>query len=94
MKRPSTTLARDRLRWLGHVFRSDDLVLTEVLNFVPEGGARGRGRPRRRLYDTVKEDLSVRAVAIDTRDQACFWTALANISSDRVAWRAIVSAAV
>ena len=87
MKRPSTTLARDRLRWLGHVLRSDDLVLTEVLN-------RGRGRPRRRLYDTVKEDLSVRAVAIDTRDQACFWTALANISSDRVAWRAIVSAAV
>jgi hypothetical protein len=94
VKRPSTTLARDRLRWLGHVLRSDDLVLTEVLNFVPEGGARGRGRPRRRLYDTVKEDLSVRGVAINSRDQASFWAAVSNISSDRVAWRAIVSAAV
>ena len=62
----------------------------EVLNFVPEGGARGRGRPHRRLYDTVKEDLSARTVAISTRDQARFWATLADISRDGVAWRASV----
>ena len=94
MKRPSTSLARERLRWLGHVLRSDDAVLTEVLNFVPEGGARGRGRPRRRFYDTIKEDLSVRGIIINARDQAGFWLTLANTAEDRVAWRGIVNAAV
>ena len=94
VKRPSTILARERLRWLGHVLRSDDAVLTEVLNFVPEGGARGRGRPRRRFYDTIKEDLSVRGIIINARDQAGFWLTLANTAEDRVAWRGIVNAAV
>ena len=66
----------------------------EVLNFVPEGGACGRGRPHRRLYDTVKEDLSAHAVAINTQNQARFWATLADISRDRVACRAIVNTAV
>ena len=45
VKRPSTLLAKERLRWIGHALRSDDTVLLEVLTYVPEGGARGRGRP-------------------------------------------------
>ena len=43
VKRPSTLLAKERLRWIGHALRSDDTVLLEVLTYVPEGGARGRG---------------------------------------------------
>ena len=60
--------------------------MTEVLNFILEGGARGRRRPWRRLFDTVKEDLAARAIVINAQDQSRFWAALAEISSDRVAW--------
>ena len=94
VKRPSALLAKERLRWLGHALRSDDSVLTEVLTFVPEGGARGRGRPRRRFYDTVKEDLLARGIVVDARDQKRFWAALAIMTSDRAAWRGIVDAAI
>ena len=63
----------DRLRWIGHVLRSDDSVLREVLDFVPTDGARGRGRPKRRFYDTVKQDIVARNIAIVTTDQTWFW---------------------
>ena len=86
VKRPSTILARERLRWLGHVLRSDDVVLTEVMTFIPEGGARGRGRPRLRFYDTIKEDLSVRGIVITARNQTSYWSTLADTTRDRVAW--------
>ena len=92
VKRPSTLLAKERLRWIGHALRSDDTVLLEVLTYVPEGGARGRGRPRRRFFDTIKTDLSARGINIDARDQKYFWPALADISHDRKAWRAVVNA--
>ena len=91
VKRPSTLLAKERLRWIGHALRSEDTVLLEVLTFIPEGGARGRGRPRRRFYDTIKTDLSARGIVIDARDQKYFWPALAEISRDRNAWRAVVN---
>ena len=55
---------QERLRWTGHVLRCDDVVLYEVLTFTPEGGTRGRGRPRRRFYDTVKEDMAMKNIAI------------------------------
>ena len=54
---PSRLLAKARLRWIGHALSSDDSVLIEVLNFVSEDGARGRGRPRRRFIDTVKRKI-------------------------------------
>ena len=72
--------------WIKHALRSDDSVLTEVLNFVPEGGARGRGRPRQHFIDTVKEDLLARNINIIARDQVFFCSALADITHDRVAW--------
>ena len=37
--------------------------------FVPTGGARGRGRPRRRYYDTIKADLQERGAIINARTQ-------------------------
>ena len=45
VRHPSSRVSSDRLRWIGHVLRSENLVLREVLQFVPVGGARGRGRP-------------------------------------------------
>ena len=91
VKRPSTLLAKERLRWIGHALRSDDTVLLEVLTFVPEGGSRGRGRPRRRFFDTIKADLSERGIHINARDQKYFCPAFADISQDREAWRVVVN---
>ena len=53
VERPSIRLGRECLRWSGHVLRRGELVLYEVLTFAPEGGSRGRGRPRLRFYDTI-----------------------------------------
>ena len=52
VERPSQRLARNRLRWTGHALHSEDSVLQEVLSFRLEGGARCRGRPKLRFYDT------------------------------------------
>ena len=85
--RPSLRLMQERLRWTGHVLCSDEAVQFEVLTFIPEGGARGRGRPRRRFYDTVKEDLLSKNIAIAARTQTDFWRALAIRAADRKSWR-------
>ena len=84
--RPSARLTADRLRWTGHLLRSSDTILLEVLAFVPSGGARGRGRPRRRYSDTIKADLQERGIIIDARTQQEFLdevAVLTNCSSGR-----------
>ena len=90
VERPSVRLARERLRWIGHVLRSEDAVLQEVLMFIPEGGARRRGRPRLRYYDTVKTDLINRRITINARSQEDFWHELAEITANRATWRSLV----
>ena len=88
--RPSSRLAKERLRWTGHALRSDDKVLAEVLTFIPEGGQRGRGCPRLRFFDTIKADLKLRDIEVNARRQAEFWPLLAARASDRKKWRAEV----
>ena len=61
-----------------------------MLLFVPEGNARGRGRRRRRFYDTLKMDLSERNIIVDARDQRQFWSKLTNMAEDRHAWQNVV----
>ena len=90
VKRPSLRLAKERLRWTGHVLRSDEKVLSEVLMFVPDGGRRGRGRPRLRFYDTLKADLKSRDIFIDAKRQEDFWPMVAARAADRVRWRSDV----
>lgn len=90
VRRPSSRLASERLRWVGHALRSDDSVLREVLDFIPTGGARGRGRPRRRYFDTIKADLEERNITITSRRQDRFWAELAVIAADRKEWRSTV----
>ena len=86
VQRPSSRLIKERLRWIGHVLRSDDAVLREVIEFIPEGGAHGRGRPTRR-YDTIKVNLAACNIVVEARDQSNFWSALATKVADRVEWR-------
>jgi hypothetical protein len=89
VSRPSIRLAAERLRWTGHMLRSDDTVLFEAATFVPPGGSRGRGRPRRRYMDTIRADLRDRNIVIDCRSDD-FWANLKPLASDRLGWRAIV----
>ena len=89
--RPSYHLSKARLRWAGHALRSKDEVLFEVLMFVPEGGARGRGRPRRRFYDTFKADLAERHVDLATRDHHTFWSTVSTMASDSKSWYKLVN---
>ena len=90
VQRPSVRLTRERLRWTGHMLRNEDEVLREVLTFVPEGGARGRGRPRLRFYDTLKSDLKERGYDIATRNHHDFWERVKAIADNRQEWRKIV----
>ena len=83
--RPSQQLAKNR--WTGHALLSADKVLYEVMMFVPEGGQRGRGRPRLRFYDNVKEDLNAQGVQINATRQEDFWPALAIRAANRATWR-------
>ena len=46
IKRLSVRLSQERHRRAGHMLRSEDDVLWEALEFIPDGGTRGRGRPR------------------------------------------------
>ena len=87
VERPSFRLARERLRWTGHVLRSGDKVLYEVLVFSPENGKRGRGRPRLRFYDTVKSDIKARNIDMNFRTQQQFWDILLAKAADRLSWR-------
>ena len=91
VERPSQRLARDRLRWIGHALRSEDTALREVLTFIPEGGARRRGRPNLRFYDTLKADLAERDMTLPARSQAEFWDMLCEKTADRVSWQKMVN---
>ena len=85
--RPSVLLGKERVRWIGHVMSSEDVILREVLMFIPEGGSRGRGRPRRRFFDTIKADLALRDFEPVAKTQDAFWASVAAKSEDRIAWR-------
>ena len=87
VERPSLHLSRERLRWTGHILRSEERVLSEVLTFVPSGGKRGRGRPRLRFYDTIKADLKDRNIPVDTKKQSAFWDVFTVRAEDRCSWR-------
>lgn len=73
------------------MLRSEDEVLREVLDFVPEGGARGRGRPRLRYYDTIKSDLLSRNIQIVGNKQNQFWAELKQQASNRLEWQKLVA---
>lgn len=75
-----STMAKRRLRWLGHVRRMDDgRIPKDLLYGELEQGKRKTGRPLLRFSDTCKRDMKAFNIATDR------WENLAN---DRSKWRA------
>ena len=75
-------LIRKNLRWTGHLMRmSPDRLPKQVLYSQLSSGHRNRGRPRLRFKDTIKRNLKMRDIKIDS------WTSL---SQQRDKWRATV----
>ena len=70
-------LIRKNLRWTGHLMRMSPQVLYSQLS----SGQRKRGRLRLRFKDTIKRNLKLRDIKIDS------WTSL---SQQRDKWRATV----
>ena len=75
-------LIRKNLRWTGHLMRmSPERLPKQVLYSQLSSGQRKRGRPRLRFKDTIKRNLKLRDIKIDS------WTSL---SQQRDKWRATV----
>ena len=91
VEQPSTILSRNPLRWTGHMLRSEDIVLREILSYVPENGRRSRGRPRLRYFDTLKADLTERNTTNSNIKQDAFWKLVAEKAADRTSWRRILN---
>ncbi len=76
-------LRRNRLRWFGHVNRLDDSRLVkQVLRWVPKGGKRRRGRPRKNWRSTVEDDLEILDMT---------WEETEEIAGDKTIWRSCVA---
>ena len=75
-------LIRKNLRWTGHLMRmSPDRLPKQVLYSQLSSGHRKRGRPRLRFKDTIKRNLMLRDIKIDSRT---------SLSPQRDKWRATV----
>jgi hypothetical protein len=66
-------LKGNRLSWYGHVMREENHVTRRAMNMNVEGW-RGRGRPKKRWIDCVKQDMREMAVSDE-------------MTSDRGEWR-------
>ena len=75
-------LIRKNLWWTGHLMRmSPDRLPKQVLYSQLSSGHRKRGRPRLLLKDTIKRNLKLRDIKIDSRTSQ---------SQQRDKWRATV----
>ncbi|GFV86299.1 endonuclease-reverse transcriptase [Trichonephila clavipes] len=57
LQRTSSHIRSNRLRWLGHIWRSPENNQTRAYTFKNPMGSRTRGRPPTRWIDDVENDL-------------------------------------
>src|SRR5215469_591497 len=68
------------LKWYGHVMRKGEDSLVGMVTVGSVEGNRGRGRPKRRWMDGVREALGRRRITDDGRE----------LVGDRMEWREVV----
>ena len=74
---------RNRLRWLGHVHRMENNRLPrQAMKWVPTGGRRKRGRPRKNWRAIIEDDLNVMGMS---------WEEAEIAAGDRTTWRSCVA---
>ena len=67
-------IARNRLRWFGHVVRrEDDSLIKQALDMRTE--RRGRGRPKLRWEEVVNRDINEKGLNRDDGLNRPFWRA-------------------
>lgn len=66
----------NRLRWIGHLWRSPEGNPTRICTFKNPEGSRTRGRPRTRWLDDVENDLKILKIKNWKR-----------VAGDRLGWR-------
>ena len=75
----SEIISERRLRWLGHVWRMDpDRTAKKILNWIPPGGQRSRGRPRLSWKSNVEKDLEATGTS---------WWQAEEEAQNRAGWR-------
>ncbi|XP_063850963.1 uncharacterized protein LOC135094636 [Scylla paramamosain] len=62
-----------RLRWFGHVRRSDKGFVGRRMLDMDLAGMRKRGRPKRRYMDAVKGDMQVVGVTEEGTEDRAHW---------------------
>jgi hypothetical protein len=70
-----------RLRWLGHLYRTEELNTCKKLTYSKPTATRKKGRPPVRWLDNVQQDLQTMWVR-NWKEKA----------SDRIRWRGIAMA--
>ena len=71
----TTTIRKQRLRFIGHCWRSKAEVASDVLLWLPSHGRRTPGRPRKTYIDQL------------TDDTGCRYDELPNAMNDRIGWK-------
>ncbi|GFV46382.1 endonuclease-reverse transcriptase [Trichonephila clavipes] len=75
-KEPQVTqevIRKNRLRWLGHIWRSPEHNQTRAYTFKNPMGSRTRGRPPTRWIDDVENDVKTLNIKNWQRDAAYRW---------------------
>jgi len=73
---------KNRLRWLGHVYRMENnRFARQAIKWVLKGGQRKRGRRRKNWMATIEDDLNVMGMS---------WEEAEITTGDRTMWRRCV----
>ena len=78
-------VADRRRRFIGHILRlPPSRPASTALQWIPEGGNKRKGRPKKTWQDTLREDIRMMGVA-DNCEEAMM------IANDRTRWRNLVA---
>ena len=72
VEKVSEKMRENRLRWFGHVWRSEEQGLTKRVMGI-KVGRRSRGRPKRRFMACIEEDLKIKGLEVTDAEDRDLW---------------------